>query len=221
MGDVMLPDVPMSMMDTPGGRVCSVGAMGCDVIAQDCAPEGMTARGCYIADFGMGVATMCVPSGTTSEGGACTNVNDCAEGMTCQDNVCRELCCMGATTDCMVGFRCTGYSDGMGGVLPVGVCEPPAMCTVVPNSGCPMGSACVPDADGTLGCYLAGTNAEDAACGGAMGACLPGLGCFGPTGGMATCIAFCVLADPMCTAGHTCTAQPAVVGGGYGLCTPS
>lgn len=219
-GDTPPGDTPPS--DTPGGRTCSVGAMGCDVIAQNCTPEGMTARGCYIADFGMGVATQCVPSGTTSEGGTCTNVNDCAEGMTCQDGRCRELCCMGAATDCMVGYSCTPYADGMGGTLSVGVCEPPAMCTVIPNSGCAAGSACIPRMDGTLGCFMAGDNAEDEECGGAMGGCMPGLGCFGMTGGTFTCIAFCRLDMPTtCTAGHTCTEQPAVVGGGYGLCTPT
>ena len=227
---VVLTDTPGSMTDTPAigsdtpsGRVCRVGAMGCDVLAQDCTPDMGTARGCYLAGDGAGgVTTQCAPSGVTSEGGACTNVNDCAEGLTCQEGMCLRFCCMGATSDCDVGYRCIPFADPAGGTEPlvVGVCSPPASCTVIPNSGCPDGNACLPDMDGTLGCYRAGDAAEGETCGGTVG-CQPGLGCFGPAGGPFSCIAFCLLSDPMCNAGFTCTAQPAVVGGGYGLCTPS
>lgn len=211
-------DTPMAL-DTPGGpRVCSVGATGCDVITQDCPMMGSTAQGCYLTNMSGTLSTICAPSGTVSEGGTCTNANDCAEGMTCQDGHCRDLCCMEATSDCMVGYHCTPYSDGAGGILPVGVCEPPADCTVIPNAGCPDGSACIPSMDGTLNCFSAGTLTEGMPCGGAAGACLPGLGCFGADPDF-TCIAFCRLADSptTCTGGRTCQMQ-AIVGGGYGLC---
>ena len=212
-------DAP-SGTDTPGGGGCSVGAGGCDVLAQDCTDEGTTARGCYLSG-GATVSTMCVPSGALAEGAACTNANDCQEGLQCQDGFCREYCCMGDTSTCPLGQTCVNYANPAGGVLPVGICSPPADCTVIPNSGCTAGNACVPGMDGTLGCFAAGTNAIGAACGDALGGCVPGAGCFGMTGGTFRCLEFCRIEGGTCTmAGTMCTAQPAVVGGGYGLCTP-
>lgn len=211
-------DVPV--LDVPtGGRTCSVGAGGCDVIEQGCPPDGTTAQGCYLSGDETMVSTVCAMSGTLGEGAACTGLNQCAEGLACQDGFCRDYCCMEAATDCAPGFICQPYGGPGGVTLPVGICVPPADCTVIPNAGCPAGNACVPTRDGTLLCASAGTNTVGMPCGDAMGACAPGLGCFGPTGGPFTCIEFCNLTGGTCTtAGATCMAQPAVVGGGFGLC---
>lgn len=213
-------DVPMT--DTPSTtRVCSVGPSGCDIIRQDCAPEGGTARGCYLSG-GATAETVCAPSGVGVEGTACTGLSDCAEGLGCQDGFCRQYCCMEMDSDCPIGFQCIPYRDPAttDGLLPVGVCDPPVTCEVIPNSGCPEGRACQPGMDGTLSCVTAGTAAVGADCGGSVN-CMPGSGCYGTSADDLTCIAFCVIADPDCADGTTCTAQPAVVGGGYGLCTPN
>lgn len=219
-------DAP-SGTDTPSGGGCSVGAGGCDVLAQDCTDEGTTARGCYLVNDGSMISTMCAVSGALGEGTACTNGNDCQEGLQCQEGFCREYCCMGDTSTCPLGQTCVNYANPAGGVLPVGICSPPANCIVIPNSGCTKGNACFPGRDGTLGCFASGTNAIGAACGDppgggpSLGQCVPGAGCFGMTGGAFTCLEFCRIEGGTCSlAGTTCTAQPAVVGGGYGLCTP-
>ncbi len=216
-------DVPIVNPDTPTStRVCSVGAAGCDIIRQDCAPDGATAQGCYLSGDETSAETVCAPSGVITEGATCTGLNDCAEGLGCQDGVCRQYCCMEADTDCPIGYRCIPYRDPAttGGLLAVGVCDPPVSCSVIPNSGCPDGRACQPGMDGTLSCVNAGTANVGDDCGGSVG-CMPGAGCYGTSADDLHCIAFCLISDPDCADGTTCTAQPAVVGGGYGLCTPS
>jgi hypothetical protein len=209
--------------DVPGTtRACSVGAGGCDIILQDCAPEGGTARGCYLAGDATTALTECQPSGVLTEGAACTGAGQCAEGFGCQDGFCRAYCCMEMDSDCPIGFNCIPYRDPAttDGLLAVGVCDPPVSCNVIPNSGCPEGRGCQPSEDGTLSCVTAGTAEIGAECGGAVG-CIPGSGCYGTSADDLHCIAFCLLSDPECATGTTCTAQPAVIGGGYGLCTPN
>jgi len=209
--------------DTPSTtRTCSVGPTGCDIIRQDCPAEGGTAQGCYLAGDETMAETVCAASGVLSEGATCSGLSDCAEGLGCQDGVCRNFCCMETDTDCPIGYRCVPYRDPAttDGVLAVGICDPPVSCVVLPNSGCPDGRACQPGMDGTLSCVGAGTAAVGESCGGSVG-CVPGTGCYGMSADDLHCIAYCLLATPDCATGTTCTAQAAVVGGGYGLCTPS
>lgn len=212
----MTPDTPSS------SRVCSVGAGGCDIILQNCEPEGGTARGCYLGGSDTMAATQCAPSGVLTEGAACTSGSQCAEGFGCQDGFCRAYCCMEMDSDCPIGFSCIPYRDPAGtGLLPIGVCDPPVSCEVIPNSGCPDDGVCQPGMDGTLRCRPAGTAAIGEACGDTVG-CVAESGCYGTSDADLHCIAFCELATPTtCATGTTCTAQPAVVGGGYGLCTPT
>lgn len=212
----VMTDVPTTT------RVCSVGATGCDIIRQDCAPEGGTARGCYLAGDATMAVTECQPSGVVAEGGVCTGGGQCAEGLGCQDGFCRAYCCMEADSDCPIGYNCIPYRDPAttDGLLPIGVCDPPVSCSVIPNSGCPDGRGCQPSRDGTLSCVNAGTAAIGDVCGGAVG-CVPGAGCYGTSAEDLHCIAYCLIAEPDCATGTTCTAQAMVIGGGYGLCTPN
>lgn len=220
-------DVPMTPTDTNGvdvpttGRVCSLGG-GCDVILQNC-PTG---QGCYLTGMPGAFATACMAiGGTLAEGATCTGLTMCADGLHCSggaDPACREYCCMGSDGDCPTGYSCLNYSDGMGGGLSVGVCVPPADCTVVPNAGCGMDEACAPSADGTLLCVAAGTVAVGGTCGMTMG-CVAGATCITVTmAGMMTntCRSYCRMGMAGdCMGTDTCvmvTGLPAP----YGVCFP-
>lgn len=215
--DIGMVDVPMTMPDTPGGRVCGLGTPGCDVISQNCEDSGGTPQGCYFVSDETMSNTICAESGMLGEGVACTGgVNTCAEGLACYDGFCRDYCCMGAASDCALGYLCRTFGSASG-PTPVGICVPPDDCTVIPQSGCDADEACQPSDDGTLTCVLAGPNALGENCGPEDGDCTAGNVCVGPTGGPFTCVALCLMADPSCRTGTTCMATGGI-GGGYGTC---
>lgn len=215
---VVLVDSPMVLADTPGsmadvpttGRDCTA-AGACDVILQNCATAG---QGCYLN----GTTTECLPiAGTLPEGSPCTDLNGCADGLHCagDPSFCRAYCCMGSSGDCPIGHTCLNYIDGGG----LGVCVPPSTCTVVPQSGCGMNQACMPQEDDTLLCVAAGTVAIDGTCGMTAGNCVAGAICVGPTGGPTTCRPICRIAMGMADCGGTVACQAVgMFSTSYGIC---
>lgn len=220
--DAQMLDAPTTPTDAQPGtdtgmttRMCGVAGGACDVIAQDCA--GAT-DGCYYARTMMGAdpTTLCAPAGTAGDGEACTTVDDCLPGFTCDSgNVCRHYCCMGMSTDCALGQICVGIS----GAGEIGVCNAIDNCTLAPQGGCDAGEGCwVIADDGSTTCFTAGTKTEGQACG-PLNDCVAGFGCFGIGGAAPACIGFCRLGmDSDCSGGHTCQEVGGGLPTGIGLC---
>lgn len=169
------PDAPGADAG-PGGRMCGrhIPDGMCDVIAQDC-PNATD--GCYYGSPMMGTpaSTICAPAGLVTAGMACSNLNDCQEGLFCNGGICSEYCCGGLGSDCSGGDICISYSD----VPWLGECTTPGTCTIVPQDGCEAGEGCyVISSDGTVGCRTAGTVPTGGDC--SMGACAPGNICVMP-----------------------------------------
>lgn len=210
--------------DTGPGGTCSYGG-GCDLLTHSC-PDAMgSPQGCFPGAMASQCASL--QSMPIAAGMPCTHLNDCDEGYACvgpssTTSVCTRVCCRAA--DCMMpGAVCQPLGDGMGNPLPngVGVCHVPPACTAVPNSGCAAGNQCIlVGHDGSTDCLPTGTAAEGGMCGGSTGMnCAEGLGCYGTTGGAASCFRFCrtAMMNADCTgSAHTCT--DAGLGGGIGLC---
>lgn len=188
-----------------GGRVCSIAGGACDVILQNC-PQAT--QGCYIAiiEEGGEPTTFCSEAGTADEGEACdpAEVTGCLPGFGCSDDrVCRRYCCEGRASDCAAGSGqlCTQYGNAM----PLGICELPSGCGVVPQSGCEAGEGCVfISMDGSTDCRTAGSVAPGGACG-AGNLCQAGSACVTPPGGTAICAPICRMdEDGDCADGMVC-----------------
>lgn len=167
-------------------------------------------EGCYFASVmeGMDPAPVCAPAGTGGPGSSCTSVNDCREGHLCiqtgaTTSECRKVCCDRDTSACAIGDICNAVT----GFELVGVCETPSGCSVVNQTGCPDGQACVVIAgDGSSGCRpdTGGTVMQGGDC--AEERCAAGFLCLGPAEGPNFCGRAC---DPMaatsgCAEGTVC-----------------
>jgi len=178
-------DTGMSM-----GGMCPSGT--CDLISNAGCDSAM-GEGCYWGGREMGV--VCAPAGAAAVGASCTNVNDCQEGTTCDDNVCRKICCGGSDANCDPGDLCVNFADEMGSIG-FGACRTPSGCDALAQTGCAAGEACYPvGGDGTTDCARpsmgAGTT-QGASCM-FLNGCVAGFFCQGPEGG-GQCSRLC---DPM------------------------
>ncbi len=198
------------------GRMCGRQAGMCDVIAQDCG-AGMA---CVYGTTMMGgmASTICIAAGVRALGETCGAAEgQCQAGLFCSasTNICTEYCCEGSVADCsQAGALCFGG----GAEAPwLGVCNVPAGCTLVPQSGCGAGEACYPvSADGTTDCLTAGTTPVGMTCDSAN-ACVPGAICAG-MGGMFTCQRTCRMGmDADCMGMGMCTGGLMGISG-VGLC---
>jgi hypothetical protein len=89
----------------------------CDALTQDCpVSAGMLAQACFI---GQGTTACAVPERFLAEGAACTAFNDCRQGLSCVEGVCRAHCDYGSTPDmqgtCAAGQLCV-FAVGSYGV---------------------------------------------------------------------------------------------------------
>ncbi len=111
----------------PAGQVCIVVGYdpvglcddGCDLFAQDCGSGG----GCYPTAVGEGHCAEVHEAG--ADGDACAYTNDCAAGLSCNDEgtqrFCRPLCGGPANKACTNGKKCIDLSPSAN-VSVAGVC---------------------------------------------------------------------------------------------------
>lgn len=169
-------------VDGGGGTIdpstmCPAGA--CDLLNGTGCAEG---EGCYFGAMSGGTpAPICVPAGAGVDGAACTNINDCAPGLTCADGACRHVCCGTNDSNCPAATGCTPLRIDGSEVMNFGACLPNMECDLFDQSGCEEGEGCYP-VPGGAGCL---TPADPpVAVGGACEAgneCAPGAVCVGGT----------------------------------------
>ena len=213
-----LPDGGGTDTGTSAG-MCPAGA--CDIESGSGCPAG---EGCYFASMESGgaPAPLCAPAGTGMAGASCDAPNDCREGHICvegpggpgEPGECRQVCCGGSTDACAVGDVCIGLN----GSDAVGVCETPAGCNIIEQTGCSDGLDCVLlMGDGTTACR----NIPDG--GGTQGApcsedpCAAGFLCLRLMAAADPfCLRACNPAMDMCAEGLVCARLTDSLGG----CTP-
>ncbi len=185
-----IPDGGHFELDSgPSIRTCGVSRGACDVVAQDCADPN---HGCYFAseDVGSLPSTMCrEPNMNGGDGDACSYVNDCLPGFTCtNDRRCHRYCCTGSS-DCPAGSG--QHCIGLAGAEEIGVCMSSVTCDLRTNEGCSGGNACyVFDANGSVGCFAAGTRTEGMSCT-TLNECASGMGCFQHASPSPECSRYC------------------------------
>ncbi|MCB9614152.1 MAG: hypothetical protein H6722_17070 [Sandaracinus sp.] len=136
------------------------------------------------------------------------NTNDCQEGHLCintgpSTGECRKVCCGGNAGACAIGDICQGVE----GFDLVGVCETPSGCSIINQTGCEGGQACVVIAgDGSSGCRAGatGTVMQGGDC--SSERCAAGFLCLGAEGGPSTCGRACdpTAATSGCAEGTVC-----------------
>lgn len=197
-----MPGVDSGIDSGGGSSDCNVGGT-CNVLMNDCTTAG---EGCYLGMDG----PACFAAGTAAEGQPCANLNDCREGLGCfgppgGPSTCARMCCRsGGSSGCAIGDLCLAFTDAPGDL---GFCETPSGCSVIEQTGCDAGEACVIIAgDGSSDCRsgVTGTVMQGGDC--ADAACAPGFLCLGPEAGPNFCGRAC---DPMaatsgCAEGTTC-----------------
>jgi len=172
---------------------------------------------------------VCAPTGTVSEGNACSGLGDCGVGLLCVSGTCQRPDCaaLSGNPGCLVGAVCSGLALG-GEPIDVGFCYTP--CTAFATNTC-SGGWCEPIQRGTNGTTMegectpiAGTTAVGSAC--TADTCVAGALCIG-----GTCERLC---DPLatsgsgaCGAGKGCSLLQSVDSSGqtvdldYGVCVGS
>ncbi len=187
----------------PTGTCNLISNAGCD---------STMGEGCYWGGREMG--PVCAPAGTAAQGAACDNVNDCQEGMTCDEGTCRKICCGASDASCDPGDFCIGFADDMGN-LGFGACRTPSGCNALTQTGCPDGQGCYPiGGDGTTDCATPAMGAgtmQGASCSFANG-CVGGFFCLGPAG-MGQCSRACNPMADDCGDGLVCGRLTDTLGG--------
>jgi hypothetical protein len=199
--------------------MCPAGA--CNIESGAGCPAG---EGCYYdsMEAGGAAAPLCAPAGSGMAGASCNAPNDCREGHICikspggpgTPGECRQVCCGGSTDACAVGDVCLSVD----GSDEVGVCETPAGCNIIEQSGCSDGLDCVLlMGDGTTGCrdIPDGAGMQGAAC--AEAPCAAGFLCLRLMPDAAPlCLRACNPMMDMCAEGLVCARLTDSLGG----CTP-
>lgn len=206
--------------DTGGGTRGSMCPMTpCNpVTAAGCAPG----EACYFASTGEGMpsAPLCAMAGMGVTGTACTNVNDCQEGLTCiggsAGGTCQPLCCAGQNGDCPTGGTC---AISLGEEMTVMACSFPDGCDLLAQTGCMGGDACYPmSSDGATVCSSPGDVADGATCE-FSNSCMAGSACVGSME-MSICRRVCDIAmeGADCEGEETCNGLMGF--DGTGICVP-
>jgi hypothetical protein len=156
----------------------------CDLVCQNCA----TSQKCSLDDRNQ---VACMPGGRRLPGESCgaAGADDCAAG-----SVCLAVTLDGAGSACFRYCRTDGDCAGAGCTIAItgssaNACgEAVSACTLVPQGGCPLGTACfVVEARGDTGCHVAGSGGLGTACASDYD-CLPGFACFqSPSGCQRLC----------------------------------
>jgi hypothetical protein len=175
-------------------------------------------------EMGGQLQLVCVGAGVGTDGTECTAgmAGVCAEGFSCSqfDDRCRRLCC--GNTDCAAG---TQYCEFFGNTS-VGVCRVRGECSILDQTGCDTGEACYHATMGEGSCGAEGSVAVGAECGGTLGQCVGGAGCFGNESDGYFCRTWCnPTADPdTCAEGFSCAmfneGDPPSPVPGIGFCAP-
>jgi hypothetical protein len=76
--------------------------------------------GCYVGDSKGN--PVCVPAGTTTEGGSCATSDNCLPGLVCSKSVCRKLCHDNSV--CTSPTTCQGVGVVFSAAPTVGICTP-------------------------------------------------------------------------------------------------
>lgn len=203
-----------SVSSTGTGGVCAEAP--CKLVTPQCGCAGM--EQCSLNDTGM---RHCIPAGTVSIGGACSDVAGCAPGGLCAGspnvNRCLQFC--NDDGDCISGGRCViELVDGNDQPIPnVTLCS--EICDPILATGCPVpGTGCQP-AEGYTICVDSGAGGDLDPCT-RNADCAPGFGCIDNGTGV-VCLKWCNLNADACPFGTFCNGlnPPLVVGGTtYGIC---
>lgn len=88
----------------------------CDLLGDPCDSEDGVERGCYaVLEYDTAV---CLPAGLAQEGQSCGAANECAAGLACRFDVCRQLCDLDGQDSCPAGQSCKEYRFEAGACLP-------------------------------------------------------------------------------------------------------
>jgi hypothetical protein len=198
-----------------GARTCSPPGSMCDLLEQDC-EAGQACRFLIMAE-GEEPRGLCEPAGTATVGMACTrdatSGDTCAEGLICDDGICRQYCCDGNSADCPIGQFC------LGGPGDVALCREGSSCNPLDGSGCTNASQSCYLAGSDRDCFDTGTTPEGGECM-FLNSCVPGHACVGDPG---ACRKLCDPtmggADCPTTGSYACRGLTGVTG--IGVCIPT
>ncbi len=190
-------------------------------VGKDCTlPDDGSCGDGQMCDYDQGEGrNACRPIGTVAEGEACDNTDDCAEGSSCTDGLCRRLCstmadCNGAglgAPDCTWSKGPIYVCSNDCSVTIAGTCPDGYECELEYNFGGALATNCVPTGwfgDAELGDYC--TDITE---------CRETLGCWDADGdGSGECVNLCLVAGSNCPAGQTCHSIGFVNSVEHGLC---
>lgn len=156
--------------------MCPAGV--CDLIT-NAGCDSTMGQGCYFDSMDRSV--LCVAAGAGAEGATCESVNDCREGLTCDEGECRKVCCGGSDANCSTGDICVSFSAMDGTPFGFGACRTPSGCNVIDQTGCDAPTACyIISGDGSTDCITppASGGVQNAECM-FLNECAPGFLCLG------------------------------------------
>lgn len=164
--------------------------------------------------------TACRPIGMIDYGQPCGGQDDCAEGTSCAEGLCRTLCTesIGCTqadeAECLWSKGSAYVCDNSCDVFTLGSCRPDFECEIEYNYNGLLASACVPT--GWFGDAEQGEDCFD------LTGCVESLGCIDlDEDGTGVCMPLCEIGTNDCPAGASCDFELGTLHGTtVGVCRP-
>lgn len=194
----------------PGTTQCAPG--GSSNMSADAGAGGL---GCQLTTAEGKVNAECTQVGSLGAGSACTSAAHCGDGLGCvtttSGSICRQYCCDNVEA-CPDDTYCAPTMMAEA-ALPIPICKPVQMCTLLDDSGCSNGQVCTIVRDkGTTSCVDPGVSKRGEPC-----PCASGYVCAKITN---TCLKLCRIGNDAidCEGGGVC--QGGVMGypNGFGTC---
>jgi hypothetical protein len=175
----------------PSASDCPNGPMnGSDGSSGNAGGSDSTSLGCRVqpTDADAGVAPVCAPAGSSTEGMSCAASTDCAPGYECVgDGRCRAYCCAGECTN--DSDFCDIQTSVTYPTIKVPVCMPISPCGLLDGGACAADETCaVVRETGATGCVTVGPKQAGEECN--TDHCARGLVCLG-TAGERSCYILC------------------------------